>query len=202
MPMSRSMSRPVILWDAMDTLVRDPFRDAMPGFFSMTLPEMLAAKHPTAWSRFELGELTEQEFLATFFRDPRPFDTEAFRACVRNAYAWVDGMQDLLAEVRAGGADMHVLSNYPEWYLWIEERLRVSAYAAWTFVSCRTKVRKPDPEAFLRAARHLEVETSVCLFVDDRAGNCDAARAAGMPAIHFEGDVGALRERLRDHGLV
>jgi HAD superfamily hydrolase (TIGR01509 family) len=164
--------------------------------------EQKAAKHPTAWSRFEVGELSEPEFLATFFRDPRPYDTEAFRLCVRNAYAWVDGMQDLLAEHKSSGTSMHVLSNYPEWYLWIEERLRVSAYAPWTFVSCRTKVRKPDPEAFLRAARHLDVHASACLFVDDRAINCDAARAVGMPAIQFDGDVDALRDHLRARGLV
>jgi len=56
----RSAVRPrVILWDVMDTLVRDPFRDVMPRFFGLSLEEMLRQKHPDAWSRFERGELSE-----------------------------------------------------------------------------------------------------------------------------------------------
>jgi FMN hydrolase / 5-amino-6-(5-phospho-D-ribitylamino)uracil phosphatase len=196
------MSRPVLLWDAMDTLVRDPFRDAMPAFFGMTLAELLAAKHETAWGRFETGELAEPEFLATFFRDRRPYDTEGFKACVRSAYAWIDGVEGVLAGLRARDVDMHVLSNYPEWYEWIEERLRISSYLPWTFVSCRTKVRKPDPRAFLRAARELGVSPLDCVLVDDRARNCDAARAVGMSTIHFEGDVATLRGHLGQRGLL
>jgi FMN phosphatase YigB (HAD superfamily) len=196
------MSRPVLLWDAMDTLVRDPFRDAMPGFFGMTLDELLAAKHETAWGLFETGELTEPDFLLTFFRDRRAYDTEGFKACVRNAYAWVDGIEGVLAELRAKAVNMHVLSNYPEWYQWIEDRLRISSYLPWTFVSCRTKVRKPDPRAFLQAAHVLGVPPSQCVLIDDRTRNCDAARAVGMSTIHFDGDANALRAHLRQRGLL
>jgi FMN hydrolase / 5-amino-6-(5-phospho-D-ribitylamino)uracil phosphatase len=192
----------VLLWDAMDTLVRDPFRDAMPAFFEMTLEEMLAAKHETAWGRFEVGELTELAFLATFFRDGRAYDTEGFKACVQRAYAWIDGIPELLGELRARGAAMHMLSNYPEWYRWIDERLGVSSYVPWTFVSCRTGVRKPDAAAYRGAARALGVEPSACLFIDDRAGNCKAAREVGMGAIHFAGDVPALRAELGRLGLL
>lgn len=200
MPISVGMT--VLLWDAMDTLVRDPFRDAMPAFFEMTLAELLAAKHETAWGRFEVGELTEPAFLATFFRDGRAYDTDGFKACVREAYAWVDGMPELLAELHARGTVMHVLSNYPEWYRWIEERLGVSRYVPWTFVSCHTRVRKPDPEAYRTAARTLGVEPSECVFVDDRAGNCRAAGEVGMGTIHFAGDVPALRAELARRGLL
>jgi HAD superfamily hydrolase (TIGR01509 family) len=196
------MSRPVLLWDAMDTLVRDPFRDAMPGFFGMTLAELLAAKHETAWGQFETGELTEPDFLATFFRDRRSYDTQGFKACIQNAYAWIEGIESVLAELRAKAVPMHVLSNYPEWYLWIEECLRISSYLPWTFVSCRTKVRKPDPQAFVRAARDLGVPPSECLLIDDRARNCDAAGVVGMSTIHFEGDVATLRGHLRQRGLL
>jgi HAD superfamily hydrolase (TIGR01509 family) len=192
----------VLLWDAMDTLVRDPFRDAMPAFFEMTLAELLVAKHDTAWASFEVGELTEPAFLATFFRDGRAYDTEGFKACVRAAYAWVDGMPELLAELQARGAAMHVLSNYPEWYRWIEERLGVSRYVPWTFVSCHTRVRKPDPAAYRGAAQALGVAPSECVFIDDRAGNCRAAGKVGMATIHFAGDVPALRAELARLGLL
>jgi FMN phosphatase YigB (HAD superfamily) len=194
------MSRRAILWDVMDTLVCDPFRDAMPAFFGMTLEAMLVAKHPTAWAAFERGELSERAFLATFFRDGRVYDTEGFKACVRGAYRWVDGMQDLLSELKARDHAMHTLSNYPEWHRWIEERLGLSRYLRWTFVSWQTGLRKPAPETFVSAARILDLLPSECLFIDDRAKNCEAAREVGMPAIQFSGDASILRDELARQG--
>jgi HAD superfamily hydrolase (TIGR01509 family) len=189
-----------ILWDVMDTLVRDPFRDAMPAFFGLTLQEFLAAKHPGAWGSFERGELSEGEFLDRLFQDGRAYDQQGFKACVREAYAWIAGIEELLGELRARGHAMHVLSNYPEWHAWIEQRLALSRYVSWTFVSCRMGLRKPDAEIFLRVARELQPEQ--CLFIDDRAKNCEAARAVGMRAVHFQGDVPALREELTRLGLL
>jgi HAD superfamily hydrolase (TIGR01509 family) len=190
-----------ILWDVMDTLVADPFRDAMPAFFGMTLAEMLEHKHPTAWASFERGELSEGEFLASFFKDGRAFDTAGFRSCVRAAYRWMVGIEALLEALERQGVSMHALSNYPEWYLWIEERLQLSRYVKWTFVSCHTRLRKPDPGVFRLAARELGHAPEECLFIDDRRSNCDAARAVGMDAIVFDGDVIRLAAELEQRGL-
>src|SRR5690606_37255117 len=118
---SSAMAAQASLWDVMDTLVSDPFRHVMPAFFGMTLPEMLALKHPTAWRRFERNELSEAEFLASFFSDGRAYDREGFKAAVRASYAWIEGVEPLLAALRERGVDMHAFSNYPEWYAWIEE---------------------------------------------------------------------------------
>lgn len=190
-----------LLLDVMDTLVYDPFRREIPAFFGLTLPELLAQKHPTAWVRFEHGELDEEALFATFFADGRAFDGGAFIDMLRATYRWIDGVEPLLAELAAEGVPMHALSNYPCWYRLIEERLRVSRYAAWSFVSCDTGVRKPDPEAYLFASRALGVPPARCLFVDDRERNCDAAREVGMDAIVFE-DAAQLRRELAARGLV
>jgi FMN hydrolase / 5-amino-6-(5-phospho-D-ribitylamino)uracil phosphatase len=192
----------VILWDVMDTLVVDPFRHVMPAFFGMTLAEMLAQKHPSNWARFEKSELSEAEFLPAFFEDCRPFDGDGFKACVRESYRWIEGIEPLLVALSARGVEMHTLSNYPEWYAWIEERLGLSRYVRWTFVSCRTGLRKPDPAAYEHAATQLGLAPEALLFIDDRRGNCEAARSIGMPAIHFEGDVAALERRLMGAGLL
>ena len=187
-----------ILFDVMDTLVRDPFPDVIPGFFGMTLPELLAVKHPTAWVEFERGERDRAAYMRDFFADGRAFDHAAFEAAVREAYEWLPGMESLLAALAETSATLVALSNYPEWYRWIEERLDLGRFVDWRFVSCRTGVRKPDPRAYLGAAAALDVEPGDCLFVDDRQGNVDAARAVGMDAVRFEDAdrlVGALRAR-------
>jgi HAD superfamily hydrolase (TIGR01509 family) len=193
--------RPVLLFDVMDTLVEEPFWRAMPAFFGLTLEELLAVKHPTAWVEFELGQIEEQEFLARFFRDGRAFDRAAFLAAVHGAYRWLDGMEALLGELGRAGFALHALSNYPRWYQAIEARLGLGRYLAWSFVSCDTGLRKPDPESFLQAARQLGLAPGECLLVDDREENCAAARALGLQALPFRG-AAELRAELVRRGLL
>lgn len=190
-----------LLFDVMDTLVYDPFRHEIPAFFGMSLRELLAQKHPSAWVRFEHGELDEDALLASFFADGRSFDGAAFIDMLRAAYRWIDGIEPLLADLASVGVPMHALSNYPCWYRLIEERLALSRYVAWSFVSCETGVRKPAPEAYLFASRALGVAPARCLFVDDRSVNCDAAREVGMDAIVFT-DAAQLRRELERRDLV
>lgn len=184
----------------MDTLVRDPFRDVMPGFFGLSLAEMLQLKHPDAWARFERGELTEAEFLPQFFADGRRYDQEGFKRAIRKSYAWLDGMQELLASLAACGIPMHALSNYPVWHRWVEERLGLSRYLSWSFVSCHMHLRKPDPAIFVRAAAELSLAPHRCLLIDDRRPNCEAARAIGMQALHYQGDPRQLAAQLEQLG--
>ncbi|MCB9593826.1 MAG: HAD family phosphatase [Sandaracinaceae bacterium] len=187
----------VLLLDVMDTLVYDPFRAEIPGFFGLTLRELLDQKHPDAWVRFEHGELTEDEMMRSFFADGRAFDHAAFARTVQQAYRWLDGVEALLGELRARGTPMHAMSNYPCWYRWIEDRLGLSRYVEWTFVSCETGLRKPALEAYANAARTLGVPPERCVFVDDRQKNVDGAVAVGMRGIRFE-SAAQLR---RDLGL-
>lgn len=192
----------IILWDVMDTLVRDPFFTHMAGFFGLTFEELLQRKHPTAWGKFELGKLEEHELFERFFADGTPIDGPAFKQHVRDAYAWIDGIEVLLAELKAAGVPMHALSNYPHWYTLIEERLGLGRYVELTFFSCDTGVRKPAPEAYLGACQRLGVAPGACLFIDDREVNCEAARAVGMHALRFDGDVPRLRASLRELGVL
>jgi hypothetical protein len=121
---------PVLLLDVMGTLVHEPFFDELPAFFGMTLDELLAAKHPTAWIEFEHGRLSEAGYLARYFRDGRSVDGAALRAHMTAAYRWLDGVPELLAELHAAGRPMHALSNYPVWYELIEAKLSLSRWPA------------------------------------------------------------------------
>jgi HAD superfamily hydrolase (TIGR01509 family) len=185
----------------MDTLVHEPFHREMPAFFGLSLRELIAAKHPTAWIDFELGRLEEGEFLRGFFRDRRDFDRAALLAAVEDAYRFLPGMEELLAALAGRGHAIHALSNYPVWYRRIEQRLRLSRYLRWSFVSCETGLRKPDPEAFRGAARTLGVVPAECLLIDDRASNCAAARALGMDAVHFT-SAAELWDELAERGFL
>lgn len=191
----------ILLLDVMSTLVTEPFDKGIPDFFGMSFEEILQAVHPTAWVEFEHGQCDEASFLSRFFADGRPMDGEGLKRCLEDGYAWIDGIEALLTELREQEVQMHALSNYPVWYEVIEAKLGLSRYLRWTFVSCNTGYRKPHPEAYLGAARTLGVPPSQCLFVDDRKRNCAAAEAVGMPAIRFSG-AEPLRAALIERGVL
>jgi HAD superfamily hydrolase (TIGR01509 family) len=191
----------VLLLDVMGTLVHDPFFVEVPRFFGLALSELVAVKHPRAWVDFELDAIDEETLLARFFADGRAVDGEGLKAAMRAAYRFLPGVESLLGELRARGLPMHALSNYPRWYALIEQELRLSSWLRWSFVSCDTGLRKPDPAAYLHASRVLGAPPAACLLVDDREDNCAAARELGMDAVRFS-DAGALRRALVEHGLL
>jgi HAD superfamily hydrolase (TIGR01509 family) len=195
------VQQPILLFDVMETLVSEPFFTAMPRFFAMPVDELRLQMHPTAWIDFEEGRLTESEYYARFFRDRRPIDADALRSCIREAYDWLDGMEALLVELHGRGYAMYALSNYSTWYEIIEDKLRLSRFLDWRFVSCKTGVRKPDPEAYLTPVRTLQVAPQDCLFIDDRPVNVEAARDVGMDAILKTTDS-ELRRELRQRNLL
>ena len=191
----------VLLLDVMSTLVRDPVFHTVPAWLGLEAPELLEALDREVFFAFERGEIDEATYYETCFRDRRAVDGEAFREALRAGYEWLPGVEALLDELRAGGVEMHALSNYPTWYHLIEGKLGLGRYLSWSFVSCHRGVRKPDAEAYLGAARALDRAPADCLFVDDRRSNVRAAVAVGMGGLHFT-DADTLRADLAQRGLL
>ena len=54
------------------------------------------------------------------------------------------------------------------------------------YLSYLMRRRKPEPEIFLSLLESEGVEAADCLFFDDSAENCAAARALGIDAVHVE----------------
>ncbi|KAK4385724.1 Flavin mononucleotide hydrolase 1, chloroplatic [Sesamum angolense] len=190
-----SRKLPVLLFDIMDTIVRDPFYHDVPAFFGMSMKELLECKHPTAWIEFEKGLINEtsggimiqqgtpktysyilnsrnyffqMELARTFFKDGRPIDLEGLKSCMRRGYSYIEGVEALLIDLKKSGYEMHAFTNYPIWYEIIEEKLKLSTYLSWTFCSCIMGKRKPDPNLYMDILKHLKIEPACCIFIDDR----------------------------------
>lgn len=192
---------PVLFLDVMDTLVEDPFFTRVPAFFAMSMEELLAVKDPTAWLDFERGLVDEEEYARRAFKDGRAYDHAAFRALMVDGYRYLEGVEDLLAQLKSRGVEMHALSNYPPWFELLDEKLRLSRYLSWRFVSCKTGVRKPDPGAYTGPLTALERAPGECWFIDDRRVNCEVAEALSIRTHHFTG-VAGLRSFLEVEGLL
>jgi FMN hydrolase / 5-amino-6-(5-phospho-D-ribitylamino)uracil phosphatase len=197
------LATPVILFDVMGVIVRDPFYTHMAAYFDMDYKQLLDQKHPSAWVEFERGEISEEEFLTKFFKDGRRFDGEGLVETMKGAYDYIDGMPDLLEKLKET-YQLHTFSNYPSWHRHIENKLKLSNYLDWTFISCSGPMkglRKPQPEAFETAIKYLGRPAEELIFIDDRKENVEAAVCAGMQALHFTGPE-ELKAALRQRGIL
>jgi HAD superfamily hydrolase (TIGR01509 family) len=185
-----------VLFDVMDTLVADPFflgfeRD----LFGLEggVRSLFAIKCQESFQAFEKGEIDEAAHFRTYFTDRRPVDGRAITAYLRERYAWLPGMRELCAELRAASVPLATFSNYPApWAPLVEEAVGLSELVPWAFISGEQGVRKPSAEAFARALSTVGCEAREVIFVDDSRTNTEAAAALGITAIHFTG-ADALR---------
>jgi len=184
----------------MDTLVADPFWTAFPEFFGEPLPELFKSVQKDAWPRFERGEIDARTWAREAFSDGRRFDLDALTQALHAGYAFIDGIEDLLVDLKSEAVPMHILSNYPVWYERIEKKLALRRYLPWTFVSWHTGVRKPNAEAYLGPLRTLGIEPAQAVFIDDRESNVTAAEALGLHGVIFE-SVPQLRGALAGLGI-
>lgn len=164
------------------------------------MKELLECKHPTAWIEFEKGLINEVELARKFFKDGRPLDLEGLKTCIQRGYSYIEGLEGLLHALKHNGYEMHALTNYPVWYKMIEDKLKLSTYLSWTFCSCITGKRKPDPVFYLEVLKHLDVEPASCVFIDDRMRNVEAAKEVGIVGLQFK-NAEILRQDLSLLGI-
>ncbi len=138
----------------------------------------------------EKGEIDEQEFLRRLEAElggGRTVATgvEVFRHLERNPE-----MIDYMRELRDRGLRTALLTNNvrewePSWRAMLPE---IDEIFEVVVDSAFVGMRKPEPEVYRLTLERLGggTEPADCVFVDDVAINCDAARELGMAAVVFE----------------
>lgn len=182
----------------MDTVVRDPYREALQAATGLPPQELFARRDVAAYPALERGELSEAGYWATYADAGIPVDVEAFHAARRAGYRWIPGMRELLDEL-AGVVRTVVASNYPSWIDEVAETFIAGVFDD-VHASCHLGARKPDAAFFRRLLGRLDATPGEVAFIDDRQANVDGARAVGLRAHRFE-DAGALRRWLDGCGL-
>ncbi|HEY9127812.1 MAG TPA: HAD family phosphatase [Acidobacteriaceae bacterium] len=164
--------------------------------------EAFEARHPEPNDELERDLITIDQYLdKTVFYEPRAFTHADFFAAMKavstplapsNA---ISVLKDLAASDRYL---LGILSN---------ESRALHAYRMRHFglgplldlqlSSAYLGMRKPEPAIYHRAIDIVGRPASRILFIDDRSGNTDAARSAGMAAIQFHSEE-QLRAELRE----
>jgi HAD superfamily hydrolase (TIGR01509 family) len=178
----------ILIFDLMDTVVHDPFR-IIPGHLGLSMDELLKIKNPRSWPSFELGECDEEDYFSAFFLpgSGRELNGQELKATMFAAYRFIEGMEDVLSDLKQRGKRLWVHSNYTDWVEEIRQRLALDRYFEGYAVSYQLKARKPDALAYTRALEQIGCAPADAVFIDDRRTNVAAAEAVGLRGIHFTG---------------
>ena len=113
----------------------------------------------------------------------------------------IEGTVAVLAQLRAAGVRLLALSNWSaETFPVARERFPFLGWFEGIVISGEVGAIKPDPRIFEHLVARYGLEPGSTVFIDDNAGNVDAATRLGFLALRFA-DPGALREDLRRLGL-
>lgn len=188
----------VIAFDVMDTLLEDPFREALTAASGMAPQEFFARRDPDLYPAFERGEIDEATYWARHHELGIDIDPQVFHAVRRERIGWIDGIPELLAELD-GTLQLVTASNYPVWIEDLADRF-LGAHFTHVLASCHLGVRKPEVAFFERLLGRVAAQPDETLFVDDREKNVAGARAAGLRSHRFS-DVPTLRRWLHTEGV-
>ncbi len=187
-----------VAFDLMDTVLHDPFREALEAATELSLTELFARREPGVYPAFERGELGEDDYWAHYAEAGITADPVAFHRVRRAGIRWLPGMQALLDDLD-GLVVRATASNYP---IWVEQLAEDHLAGRFEHIiaSCHLGARKPDAPFYERLLDALRVEPAEVLFVDDREENVRAAQALGIAA-HRYLDAYTLRRWIREHGV-
>jgi putative hydrolase of the HAD superfamily len=142
------------------------------------------------WLEVSQGRISEELYRARFGAGlPRPVSPERLAALWKFVFELTGirpGVPELIAETRARGLRVALLSNERLSLRTTLERWHLAPLFDCIVISAEVGMRKPDPAIYRHAAEGLALPAGTCVFIDDREGNVLAAREVGMHALRFE----------------
>lgn len=148
------------------------------------------------WAMGDRGEIADSER----YERVAPRVPEKYREALKNcAMYWdicmmpVDGAMDFCEYVRSKGYKLYVLSNASDKFYEYFPNFAPIKYFDGVVVSADEGVTKPDRRIYEIFLERFALKPEECLFIDDREDNVEGARAAGMQAVVFRNDFGAVR---------
>lgn len=183
-----------ILWDVGGVLLTNGWdhkeRAAVLSRFGID-HDAFEQRHPDANDAWEKGLLTVDEYLQeTVFYEPRSFTAGDFLAAMKaESKVLEDSALGILGSLAASERVLLGMLNNEAREL---NDYRIDQFELRNFFkvflsSCYVGLRKPDEHMFRLALSVLQRDGQEVAFVDDRAGNVDAANAVGMHGIQYRG---------------
>jgi putative hydrolase of the HAD superfamily len=154
--------------------------------------ETFEARHEKPYDALERDSIDMYAYLnATVFYEPRSFTPDEFIETMKAQSVPIpSNAMGILSEIAAAGKWLVGLLNNESRLLheYRMEKYGLEQYLDVQLSSCYLGMRKPDADIYRRAIDIVGKPANRILFIDDRAGNTEAARNAGMNAIQFLGE--------------
>ncbi len=150
------------------------------------------------WKDYDRGVLTEERaadvLLPLLPQEDREIGTIYFQNWSQK-YSVIEGIPELLKELKALGCRLYVLSDYPGRFEQVWERFDIFRQFDGRVVSYETGCRKLDGTPFELILEKYGLEKEDTFFTDDYLGCINAAIKHGITAHQFT-DVPTLRKAL------
>lgn len=183
-----------ILWDVGGVLLTNGWdhkeRAAVLSRFGID-HDAFEQRHPDANDAWEKGLLTVDEYLQeTVFYEPRSFTAGDFLAAMKaESKVLEDSALGILGSLAASERVLLGMLNNEARELndYRIDQFKLRNFFKVFLSSCYVGLRKPDEHMFRLALSVLQRDGQEVAFVDDRAGNVEAANAVGMHGIQYRG---------------
>lgn len=106
--------------------------------------------------------------------------------------------EQLVAELKARGYKLYILSNMSSDFIEHIRRFDVYGQFDGDVVSCEEQTVKPEAEIYRLLLDRFELDPAQTLFIDDRGANLRAAEQFGISTFHFTEPREESCERLRE----
>lgn len=158
-------------------------------------PEKLAAfskimNNPDVVNKMDLGEMSVDEIIAELQAKHPEFSSEFVIFGQRYpeiVLGEVDGMRDLLTQLKQKGYKLYGLSNWcSKVYLTMKQYDQIFGLLDGFVISSDERLIKPNPAIYQRLFEKYNLKPEECVFADDKIENIAGSENVGMKAILFK----------------
>lgn len=157
------------------------------------------------WVRLDDASLSEDEAMARWKEKlPAAWHERLEELFLRwpETMTPVEGMEELVRELKSKGYGCYVLSNASVRFETYYRKKSVFSYMDGLFVSAFYGMMKPDEAIYRRMTEEFSLDPEECFFIDDVDANIEGAAKIGMRGVRFEPyDVAGLRAEMRNAGI-
>ncbi|MBO5221231.1 MAG: HAD-IA family hydrolase [Clostridia bacterium] len=156
------------------------------------------------WKKYDNGLLSDAEMkdaLLPRFAEADREIAEMYFDTFADHYTPIEGMYDLLAELKRKGYSLYIVSDFPPRFARLWEKYEIFRLFDGRAVSCEAHGSKQDLRLFSYLLETYGLRASECFFVDDREDLVSNAALCGI-AGHAFVDAADLRDCLRRQSIL
>lgn len=142
---------------------------------------------PSFWVDYDRGTRPMDD-VARYLAEYRDSDFETARNNMAQAILYqeeIPSTKALIADLKAAGYRLFVLSNMSKEYIEYLREKPVYSYFEGEVISCETATVKPEADIYRTLLQRYALDASQTVFIDDRRENVDAAAEQGICPFHF-----------------